>query len=684
MKKGGFTFVLHSHLPYCRKAGRWPHGEEWIHEAAAETYIPLLNSFYDLRAEGVKWKLTLGITPILAEQLADSLVMSHFEEYLHEKIVGAEKDIQRFSSLGMTQARADARVAAEKAALEAEERARIEAAAETSAQQASAGETSLVSPVEPKIGKAALEQAPDIKETATLKLASKKAGPDPASLNVPSQVAALKDAEDELVKAVEEAAPENEPPAEPDPRYYLAQWYLDWYRNILDCFVGRYGRNIINAFKILQDEGFIEIITCAATHGYLPLVSRDSTIYGQLAVAVASYERHFGRKPKAIWLPECAYRPAYYATNEQGQQYYKPGIEEFLAQQGIKLFFSETHTIEGGVPVGKAGLETLIGPYSYVQRRYVVPASETLPKTNNTTFSPYWVSNPQVAVIGRNNRTGMQVWSANWGYPGEKDYREFHRKDSGSGLQYWRVTGPKVDLGFKDYYHPAWAAHRVQEHTEHFVGLLEEELAEHYEKTGKLGILACNYDTELFGHWWFEGPEWIKQVLKKLSTSETVELTTASEWIEQHPPEVVLAIPESSWGQQGTHFVWLNPDTEWMWPLIHGAERRMENLVAQFGNDASGNNLFVLQQAARELLLLESSDWPFLVTTEQAKDYSVERFTQHLDRFNELADELEAVGPNGQIGEGPLYMAHRYYDMDNPFPDIDYKVFANRERILIN
>ena len=85
-KVGAFTFVLHSHLPYCRRAGRWPHGEEWIHEAAAETYIPLLNVLYDLLDEGVMQRLTIGITPILTEQLADPDIVAHFQEYLLEKI----------------------------------------------------------------------------------------------------------------------------------------------------------------------------------------------------------------------------------------------------------------------------------------------------------------------------------------------------------------------------------------------------------------------------------------------------------------------------------------------------------------------------------------------------------------------------------------------------------------------
>ncbi len=686
MKKGGFTFVLHSHLPYCRLAGRWPHGEEWIHEAAAETYIPLLNALYDLRADRVPFKLTIGITPILTEQLADGLIKQHFEEYLIERIEAAKKDIGRFSSEELTKARDEARIAAKKAVAEAEAKAK----AEQKLKEEEAAATVEIKPATPAPGllkgRAALEAANQIKQAAAQELIvggiGKTLETDLAPLAIqtgkPPTVA-------EATAALDSVTPEDETevedtePVPPDQRHYLAMFYRDWYSNVLDTFVNRYGRDIVGAFKTLQDEDLIEIITCAATHGYLPLLDRDSSVYGQLATAVSSYEKHYGRKPRAIWLPECAYRPAYYATDEQGNQYLKPGIEDFLAEQGISLFFSETHTIEGGVPVGKAAGDTIIGPYSFVTRSYVIPAAQEFPKTNNTTFLPYWVAQPGVAVLGRNNRTGQQVWSADWGYPGDKDYREFHSKDSGSGLQYWRITGPKVDLGDKDFYHPDWTKYRVPEHADHFVSLVEQQLGEYYEANGKPGIIACNYDTELFGHWWFEGVDWIKAVLQRLSVSETVEVTTASSWLEKHPPEIVMAIPESSWGQQGTHFVWLNDENEWIWGPIGAAERRMEELAARFGDNPDPDVHFVLQQAARELLLLESSDWPFLITTGQAKDYAVERFEQHTERFNTLADGLEAS--NGALSPATLEAAHQYNDLDNPFPEIDPKVFAFREKI---
>ena len=561
--QGAFTFVLHSHLPYCRMAGQWPHGEEWIHEAAAETYIPLLDALYDLRDEGVDYRLTISLTPVLTEQLADDDIKSHFLVYLAQEIEAAERDIPRFGEAG----------------------------------------------------------------------------------------------EEHLE--------------------YLARYYSNYYRHVRQSFLERFGGDIVGAYRRLQDEGYVEIITCAATHGYLPLMARDSSIHGQLRAGVESYRRHMGRPPRAIWLPECAYRPAY--VDDDGTV--RPAIEEFLAPLGLTCFFAETHAIEGGRPVGKAAGEVAIGPYGAITRRYVLPVSEGQELAQGgTTYRAYYVvggsrglTEPPVAVIGRNNRTGQQVWSADLGYPGEADYREFHKKDDQSGLQYWRVTGPRVDLGAKDYYHPDWAAQRVSEHARHFAGLVEQLIGEYHERDGEYGIIASNYDAELFGHWWFEGIEWIREVLRLLSESETVDLVSASEYLDAHEPEQVMAVPESSWGVGGNHWTWDNDATRWMWEPINAAEQRMEDLVERYP-DAEGDELVVLNQAARELLLLESSDWPFLVTTGQADEYATQRFNSHVERFLRLADIAEqGVGPEARA------YAEGLYELDKVFPSIDYRWFAARQ-----
>jgi len=558
-RAGAFAFVLHSHLPYCRRAGRWPHGEEWLHEAASETYLPLLEGLNRLRNEGTKYQLTIGITPVLCEQLADRDVRDNLADFMEDKEQRARSDVGRFEREG------DGR--------------RAEGAA----------------------------------------------------------------------------------------------WYLEHFISLRSLYESM-DRDIVGGFKRLQDDGCIEIATSAATHGYLPLMERDSTIHGQLAVGVQSYKRHFGRDPRSCWLPECAYRPAYERVVGD-QRYVKPGIESFLSELGLRLFFAETHTVEGGAPVGKA-VGDAVGPYGSVPRRYVVPIPNYDSPSHRTTYLPYWVSKPEVAVLGRNNRTGLQVWSASHGYPGEADYREFHKRDGVSGLQYWRVTGPEVDLGNKDVWNPSWARDRVAGHADHFAHLVESLLSEFHATSGKTGIISAAYDTELFGHWWFEGVDWLISVLRKLSGSPNVETCTAGQFVAAHSPEEVLALPESSWGQAGNHFVWLNADTEWMWPVIHAAERRMERLV-ELHPDAGGQLLVVLSQCARELLLLESSDWPFLVTTGQAREYAIQRFDDHVERFRRLAE----VAEGGQPTSDDIALTNEWWELDKLFPSIDYRVFSRRDLV---
>jgi 1,4-alpha-glucan branching enzyme len=551
---GSFTFVLHSHIPYCRRAGRWPHGEEWIHEAILDTYLPLLVALYRLAEEGVPFRLTISLTPVLAEQLKDSTVVQHFEVFAEDKILRAEKDIERFRARG-------------------------------------------------------------------------------------------------------------------DDRFEeLARMYHSRYRELLAAFVGTFGRDLVAAFGRLQQEGYLELLTSAATHGYLPLLGRDSSIHGQLATGVRSYRRMLGVEPRSVWLPECGYRPAYWTSENE---HVRPGLETFLAELGLRLFFVETHAIRGGTPVGKA-MGDAVGPYGMIARRYVVPAQAFPEPTLRTTFRPYWVQSTEVAAIGRNERTGIQVWSAEHGYPGDFWYREFHKKDGVSGLQYWRVTGAEVGLGEKEPYSPAGARWRVEEHSQHFARLVVDELAAYNAETGDHGILAAVYDTELFGHWWYEGIDWMEKVLRVLASQQAVEMVTASQYLEAHPPVDVLALPESSWGQGGSHFTWMNADTAWMWPLVHGAERRLEALVDAVSEiDAAKPGL---RQLCRELLLLQSSDWPFLITTGQAAEYAVERFQTHLDRFVLLASLLEA----GEFERAAL-RADEIYELDKIFPDIDPEDFRRRE-----
>ena len=554
MKPGAFTFVLHSHLPYARLAGRWPHGEEWIHEAATETYLPLLSALHDLAAEGTRYRLTIGVTPVLAEQLADADVLRHLEAYIEGLRERADADVGRFERAGDEQRRS------------------------------------------------------------------------------------------------------------------IATFYRGRFEWLLQQFRDRFGRDLIGALRRLQDDGYVEIAASAATHGYLPLFERDSSIYGQVRTGIRAHERHFGRAPRSFWLPECAYRAPY--VSEGGVR--KPGLEEFLAAQGISTFFVETQAILGGEPAGKAAGDA-IGPSGDVPKRYAVPQPPRAAAMERTTFQPYWVSRPGVAAIGRNVATGLQVWSADHGYPGDFAYREFHKKDGESGLHYWRVTGAGVGLGEKQLWDANAAFERVHEHARHFAGLVEEQVRAYAASSGRYGIVSAAYDTELFGHWWFEGVTWLQEVLRHLAGSDTVDLTGAAEFVSAHPPREVVTLPEGSWGQQGTHFTWLNADTAWMWPIVTAAQRRIEAIA---GSGGGGPQLMrdARAQLARELLLLESSDWPFLVTTGQAREYAELRFREHVERFERLAAQIEGEAVDA------AYVAD-LQQRDNPFPDIEIADFAAREGV---
>ncbi len=649
-KLGAFTFVLHTHLPYVRKAGRWPHGEEMIHEAMAETYIPLLNALYDLVEEGYKPRLTLGLTPILLEQLADEDVLEHFEHYMVERITLAEGDIRRFS----------------KPVLEEWQEAHDEAW-----RKFVRAVTALM--MESEREQEESEASKQVKETED--------GPTEQKVLTKEDVYRFYDSLDPKVKKtlppppipVDEEAAETAQ-KERDHLLYLAKWYRDWFEGILSSFRERYNRDIVGAFRKLQDMGVLDVLTSAATHGYLPLLERDSSIWGQLKTGVETTIEHMGKAPTGIWLPECAYRPPFMQPGPDGKLYRKPGIEEFLAAFNLKYFFTDTHVIQGGSLVGKAAGDA-VGPYGAIPKRITVEYTDRGRRAKvGTTFRPYYVRDVKVAVFGRDEGTGLQVWSASHGYPGDFLYREFHRKDDRSGIQYWRITGAQVDLGQKELYDPDRAFGQVQSHADHFVNLVRNRLAEFASTSDEYGIIVSAYDTELFGHWWFEGIAWLKEVLRQLSVNPEVELTTARDYLEKHPPTESLDIPESSWGNGGGHWTWMNPETEWMWPLIHKAEREMEEINALYPS-AYGEMARVLAQAARELVLLQSSDWPFLVTTGQAKDYAVDRFQGHLARF----ERLIAIARSGSVSEEDLRFLEWTEDVDNPFPQISYRDFEERE-----
>jgi|YelNatPaOPRAMG01_1025707.scaffolds.fasta_scaffold00001_157 1,4-alpha-glucan branching enzyme len=570
---GSFSFVLHSHLPYVIAHGKWPHGMDWLNEAAAETYIPLLDMLNQLSAEGVEPKLTIGITPVLCEQLADETFKREFEDYLDMKIRAAREDEVIFRRYGNEQ------------------------------------------------------------------LAN------------------------------------------------LAVMWQDHYRGIRRSFLETYDRDLVAAFRSLLDRGYLDIVTCGATHGYFPLLSQDISIQAQVKVALRVHERHFRRRPRGIWLPECAYRPRYewrppVESRLGNKPYLRKGVDEFLSENGLDFFFVDSATLKGGKAIG-----VYVDRFEALKRLWAQYEKEFRPREEEVEKSPYEVylvsSSPEakrpVAVFTRDPRTGLQVWSGEWGYPGDGWYLEFHKKHFPGGHRYWRVTSAKSDLADKQVYEPARVVERLEENSSHFVWLVETILEEHRQQTGREGILVAPFDAELFGHWWFEGPRFMKLVLRKCQQNGRVRVTTCSEELDRRQPVEVISLPEGSWGEGGYHFIWLNEDTVWTWRHIYDDELRMIEMVQGLPWRADPRLKLVLEQAARELLLLQASDWQFLISTFAARDYAEVRFQEHHEAFNRIGDLAEKIGRGEEPGSAEWQYFEDCRQRDSLFPDLDLEWWERLE-----
>ncbi|MCL2335529.1 MAG: DUF1957 domain-containing protein, partial [Endomicrobia bacterium] len=438
--KGYLCLQLHAHLPYVRHP-EYPDflEEDWLYEAISETYLPLLSVFENFVKDGVDFRLTMTITPSLANMLADPLLQSRYYERLNKNIEFAEKELWRTKNL-----------------------------------------------------------------------------------------------------------PQFQP---------AAQMYDKHFKECKRLWE-KYNGNILTGFKNLQDMGKLEIITCNATHGFLPLMNNEKAQRAQIRVACDDYERHFGRRPRGIWLAECAYYP---------------GIDKVLKEEGIRFFFLEAHGILYGTPRPKYGV-----------------------------FAPVYCPSG-VAAFSRDMETAHQVWSAETGYPGDPDYREFYR-DLGYdleydyvkpylhsdgirrniGVKYYRITG-KVGLSDKQPYMPEWAKNKAAEHAGNFLFNRTKQVEYLSEILGRPPLVVSMYDAELFGHWWFEGPDFINFLFRKMHYDQNiVKPITPVEYLDKFPVNQIITPAASSWGDKGYYEVWLNGANDYVYRHLHKAAERMEELAAKF------------------------------------------------------------------------------------------------------
>ncbi len=427
----------------------------------------------------------------------------------------------------------------------------------------------------------------------------------------------------------------------------LARMYNNRFKRVRFLYEESCKKDLTAAFRRLGETGKVEIITTAATHSYLPVLSiYPQAVRAQIRVAKENHIKNFGKAPAGIWLPECGYYN---------------GADSLLEEAGMRFFFMDTHGILNGMPTPRYGV-----------------------------YKP--VSCPSgVIVFGRDIESSKQVWSSIEGYPGDFAYRDFYR-DAGfdlpidyvkphihpdgirtyTGLKYYRITGKTED---KMPYVRKQALAKAEEHAENFMFSKKRQIEFLYNTVRFKPVITAPYDIELFGHWWFEGPDWLDSLIGMVAGTQDVFRTiTPSEYLSENHGLQRIEPSMSSWGYKGYNEVWLNSSNSWIYRHLHMAVEKMIELVNMFPQ-ADGLLKRALNQAAREVLLSQHSDWAFIIKTGAAAEYASKRLSEHIERFNGLYAAIR----KGDINEARLLEIE---NKDKLFPEMDYRVYLDSERRL--
>jgi 1,4-alpha-glucan branching enzyme len=420
----------------------------------------------------------------------------------------------------------------------------------------------------------------------------------------------------------------------------LAHYYLAFFNDARKFYVETLQRDIVRAFRELQDVGCLEIIASAATHAFLPLLQNfPEAQRAQIRIGCDSYREMFGREPSGFWLPECGY---------------SKGLDSLLQEANIRWFVLDSHGLMFSRPAPRHAI-----------------------------FAPcYTPAGP--AAFARDHESSREVWSAEAGYPGDPVYRDFYR-DIGfdrpeeelrpflhpagvrkfSGLKYHRITGSTAE---KELYDHAPATAVADQHAADFFEKRRARFRElrelHFDP-----VIVSPFDAELFGHWWFEGPRFLESFIRLVADEpDEFKLATPTEFLAAHPSQQVVRPNPSSWGENGFNAVWLDERNAWLYPQLHPATRRMTELARAQLHSAAPLVERALRQAARELLLAQSSDWAFLIKNQSAPDYATERTKDHLERFSRLDQQLSAE-------EIDLDFLGECEERANLFPDLNWRYY---------
>ena len=401
----------------------------------------------------------------------------------------------------------------------------------------------------------------------------------------------------------------------------------------------RYSGNLLGRFKYYQDLGNLEIIPVTATHGMLPMMKDiPNAVRAQVRMAKMDYMKHFGREPKGIWLAECAYYN---------------GQDSYLKEEGIRYFLVDAHGILNSNP------RPIYGVYSSVY-------------TKNG-----------IAAFARDIESSEQVWSSEVGYPGDGDYREFH-KDVAYELDYDYVKpylhsdGIRRNMGikyhaitdkngtYKKVYDPDVARNKAIGHAYNFVFNRSKQLEYLSSKMKyRKPIIVSPYDAELYGHWWYEGPIFLEYIFRAIKESNFSSITP-SKYLDIYKVNQIVDLSMSSWGANGYFDVWVDGSNDYIYRHLHKAAEKM----IEISKIETENPLMIraLNQASRELLMAQTSCWPFIMFTKTMVGYAQKKVSDHTYRLFKLYEDIK----NNSIDEEWL---SEIENRDNIFSNIDYKIF---------
>lgn len=436
----------------------------------------------------------------------------------------------------------------------------------------------------------------------------------------------------------------------------LQRTWRDYYANALNYFSDTLGEDLPGAFRRAAEQGSFELMTSAATHGYLPLIGLDENVRAQIEVGVQTYRRHFGQQPRGFWLPECGYRPAghWWPPVRHGRlgDHDRRGVDDFLREAGIDYFFVDQP-----------------------QLKMSPPWHENNSPLRLHRLGGYQDPRRLLGVYTRDFNLSRLVWQSEWGYPGDFLYLDFHKKTERGKFRLWRISGARVALEHKDEYDPVRAFNQVHTHARHFLSTVRDALGWHRQVTGERGAVVATFDAELFGHWWFEGVAWLEQVAR-LAAYEPLKLETPAQYFDANRPSWHVELRESSWGLNNDHTVWLQPDANWVWWNIYEAETTMQHLgYVLDGREISPALAQVLRQAMRELLILEASDWTFMISTWSTRDHAERRALFHFNDFKRMAEMVEGMAAGDELSPEDRDYVHDTAVRNAIFPELDLNLF---------